>query len=128
MTIPKIVGLDLSLTATGAAAVQRDVDGVLTAYTLTIPSTGERGARLASRRERLATIAHSVRSWCIGAGLAVVEGPAFSAHDGHVWDRAGLWWAVVDQLLAADVPVAVAAPTTLKKFATGKGTANKTAV
>ncbi|MFL6141609.1 MAG: hypothetical protein ACJ72N_07040 [Labedaea sp.] len=126
--IPKIVGLDLSLTATGAAAIQRDAAGLLSAHTITIPSSGERGARLATRRERLATIATTVLSWCAGAGLAVLEGPAFSARDGHVWDRAGLWWAVVDQLNTADIPVAVAAPTTLKKFATGKGTANKTAV
>lgn len=111
--IPRVIGLDLSLTATGIA---------LTSGTHTIRATTQGLARL---RE----ITRSVTDWAICGGpaaLAVVEGPAYSRAlgAGH-HEAAGLWWMVRSALDDLGVPVAVAPPTTLKKYATGKGNATK---
>jgi Holliday junction resolvasome RuvABC endonuclease subunit len=57
--------------------------------------------------------------------LVAVEGPSYASQGSGTWDRAGLWWLVVSSLLAEDIPVAVIPPTTLKKYATGKGNATK---
>ncbi|MDN5726076.1 MAG: hypothetical protein L0G99_09135, partial [Propionibacteriales bacterium] len=37
----------------------------------------------------------------------------------------GLWWMIVSQLAVLGVPVVEVAPTSLKKYATGKGNAGK---
>ena len=47
---------------------------------------------------------------------------------GSNWDRAWLWGRTVDRLLAISVPVAVAPPTVVKKWAADKGSADKAAV
>ncbi|TWH18554.1 hypothetical protein [Prauserella rugosa] len=62
------------------------------------------------------------------AELVVVEGPAYGASGASQHDRAGSWWQVVGRLLSSDVPVVVAAPATVKKFAAGSGRADKAAV
>ena len=55
----------------------------------------------------------------------VIEGPAFSSASPGAWDRAGLWWLIVEHLVSTNTPVAVCPPSTLKKFATGNGRAQK---
>lgn len=112
----RAVGLDLSLTATGIAPV----DGV----TLTVqPGKGLRGAaRLAEMRESILTLATAGGV----PDMVVIEGPAYSRAlgAGH-HEAAGLWWQVVCSLHTAGIPYAVATPSTLKKYATGRGDATK---
>ncbi|TDD32470.1 Holliday junction endonuclease [Actinomadura sp. KC06] len=110
------VGLDLSLTATGIAPVS----GV----TLTVqPGKGLRGAaRLAEMREGILTITTAGGV----PDVVAIEGPAYSRAlgAGH-HEAAGLWWQVVCALHTAGIPYAVVTPSTLKKYATGRGNATK---
>lgn len=111
-----IYGLDLSLTATGIS------DG--TAAWL-ITSTGKSGASLSERDDRLWTLRNRILDALTPATLVVVEAPAFSRQNGHMHDRSGLWWLVVTALHARDCQVVEVPPTCLKRYATGKGNANK---
>lgn len=119
-----VLGLDLSLTGTGLAAVTSD--GGFTATT--IASTGHRGDSLAQRDRRLSDLARRIglfiQDWDEYT-LAVIEGPV-RALGGSTWDRAGLWWMVVGML--DPERTAVAGPTVVKKWAAGKGGADKGAV
>lgn len=120
---PRVIGLDLSLTGTGIA----DSTGRIR----TISSKGKADATLAQRRARLARLCHDITSdvLCAGddrAALVVIEQPAFSRQNGHMHDRSGLWWLVVDRLAGAlGFDVVEVAPTGRAKYATGKGNASK---
>jgi len=119
----KIVGLDLSLTSTGLASVVPDA--VAPAVVDRI-RTKPLGSSLGDRRIRLLTIVDAVGDWTrTRTDLAVVEGLAFSSRSGQASERAGLWWLVIDSLLARDIPVAVVSPAARAKYATGKGNAGK---
>jgi crossover junction endodeoxyribonuclease RuvC len=114
-----VVGLDLSLTSTGIVHV-------------------DDGGGIAQRRlrpkivglERLDFIAQSVAQTVspilgVGADLVVMEGPAFGAKGSAYHQLAGLWWIARHRLWSMEIPVAVASPFELKKYATGKGNAGK---
>ena len=116
---PTVLGLDLSLTATGLS------DGVTTWL---LPSRGKSGDDLATRGRRLSAIRSAVLLWARDVHLVVIEQPAYSRQTGHMHDRSGLWWLVVADLLERAVPVAEIAPSALKKYATGKGNAGKGAI
>ncbi len=117
----RVVGIDPSLTATGIA----DADGGLH----TITSKPDDGT-VADRARRIATITAQLRPHRLAdAHLVVIEGPAFSRQgQAGVHLRAGLWWRIVGLLHSAGVPVAEVSPTALKRYATGKGNATKTAM
>lgn len=123
------VGLDTSLTGTGLAAVNLDTG------TWAVSLAGLEGHRrdnINTRYVRLSTI----RDRIIGALgaldgrilLAGIEGPSYSSKFGSPWDRAGLWWMVINELRVNEVPVALVVPQGRAKYATGTGTANKAAV
>ncbi|WP_051966897.1 RuvC family protein [Kitasatospora mediocidica] len=112
-------GLDLSLTGSGVAGAD---------WARTVGSSGRRDDSFLARRTRLHRLAGGVVALVGTCDLAVIEGPAYSRTTGSVWDRAGLWWLVVDALMRRDVPVAVVAPTARAKYATGRGNASKSAV
>ncbi len=116
--VPRVIGLDMSLTCTGVAG---------NGWTDTIkPINKVRG------HERLAVILDRVGDFVFHADLVVIEGPAYGAQragiqKGH-HERAGLWWLVTHKLWSCHVPFAVADPTSVKRYATGKGNADKAAV
>jgi crossover junction endodeoxyribonuclease RuvC len=122
---PRVIGIDLSLSSTGVADSWRGIR-------LDAVNTPPAGDDLAARRRRLVTIHRSI--WgvisrhSIVPDLVVIEGPSYGSTNGQNWDRAGLWWLVVDhfhQLGPVPIPVAVVPPAVVKKYATGKGTATK---
>lgn len=119
----RVIGIDPSLTATGIASSAGWTE-----------VTGEDGKRTDGYPERLARLRRVSRAaWDLlgapdGIELAVIEGPAYSRGDPGTWDRAYLWWNLVDHLAVFGVPVAVVTTTQLKVYATGKGTAGKGAV
>lgn len=125
----KIVGLDLSLTSTGLAAVC-DNDTIPRWYAVVDRiQTKPNGDELADRIRRLDEIVDGVHGWVHDAAdLVVVEGLAYASKSPHATERAGLWWLVVSRLLHNGYPLAVVSPTARAKYATGKGNAAKDAV
>jgi len=117
-----VVGLDLSLTAPGVAGI--GPAGVVV-DTIRIPGK-------LTDVPRIDHIAEQLQVWCAGADLVVMEGPSYGnqgsgRQSGH-HERAGLWWIVKRQVVHAGLPLAIVPPATLKRFATGRGTADKTAM
>lgn len=125
----KTVGLDISLTSTGIAVIE---DGTVTEL-YRVQSKGPANATLVDRQKRLHRIRLAVCEATQAADLVAVESPAYSSTTGHMHDRSGLWWMVMDWLLTgADLdspgfarPVVQVSPAQLKKYATGKGNAAK---
>lgn len=122
-----VVGLDLSLTATGVATI---ANGIAETRTL-------KPAPKMLAHERLAWVVQEVWEY---AGrfqfdlvdLVVVEGPSYGnqgsgRQSGH-HERAGLWWLMTHTLWEHGSYTAVVPPAALKKYATGKGSAGKDAV
>ena len=115
----RVAGIDVSLTGTGVATL---------AGTTLITSTGRRKDSIAQRRTRIKGIVDEVLLAAGVIDMAVVEGPSHHSVGGSVWDRAGLWWRIVDRLCAEDIPVAVMPPMSRAKYATGNGGSRKDAV
>jgi len=108
----RVLGLDISLTSTGIS------DGLRSDAIQAGPLRGE---------ARMSHIAARIAEWVsAGARLAVIEGPAYGrgSQSGHD-ELAGLRWAVRYSLWVRRIPIAVVAPTALKKYTTGKGQATK---
>lgn len=114
---PQVMGLDPSLTSTGLATP----DG--TAHTLEPPAGLAGMARIAWHVDQL-----FYANWMHGTDLVVVEGYSFGSKGNATRDLAELGGVLRFTLWHGrkrwvDVP-----PPTLKIFATGKGTADKTAM
>jgi hypothetical protein len=131
-----VAGLDLSLTNAGIAVL---TDGRPTLLT-SVGHGGKNGASWEQRSRRIVSQSRAVIGAITGNGsgapewldmtltkidLAVIEGPSYASEFGDQFDRAALWWGVYSALSAKRVPIAVVAPGTLKKWATGKGNAKK---
>ena len=117
-----VIGLDLSMTSTGLARVNNQGKAYHNAYTWTVKSKGNRGDTLEDRALRIADMKDRiVQDIGLFDGLAVIESPSYGSAGSGTWDRAGLWWQVVSWLFNHQIPVAMVAPTTLKKWATGDG-------
>lgn len=103
-----VVGLDLSLTSTGVSR-----------------KYGTHSIRVKSKDcERLIELRKEVLGYCITASHVVIEGFSFgSPMQAH--NVGGLGWIVRVGLFEAGIPYTVVPPSSLKKFATGKGNAKK---
>lgn len=117
------VGIDLSLTGTGWATI--GTDGIQTGL---VKSIGHKGDSLATRYHRLSTLREQLQFVISDNTLVVIEQPAYAAVGGSHHDRSGLWWMVVGTYLGYEYKVAEVPPTVVKKFATGKGNADKDTV
>lgn len=134
----RIVGLDLSLTATGLALVETgtgtNVVG-LTGSPLITPRVsvrrveskararkkGDPPPTIGERSLRLRKIAGQITEACAGADLVVVEGPSYASEGAGTWDRAGLWWLVTARITGAGLNVVEVPPSNVKMYALGKG-------
>jgi Holliday junction resolvasome RuvABC endonuclease subunit len=123
MTVTFVVGLDLSLASTGVARVSSA--GQLT--TQVVESKGKRADTLVDRHHRLRGMTERILGDNSSASLAVIEG-CVAVAGGSSLDRHALWWNVVSGLMTRGVPVAVIAPSSLKKAIAGHGRADKVAV
>lgn len=123
--MPDVLGLDLGLANAGAASLT-DRGSVDTWVLHTdAPETPSLDATL-GRIDR-------VTRWALGfvttgTALAVVEAPSFGSDHGQQHERAAIHWLVVRGLRRREIPVATSPPTTLKKWATGSGRADKAAM
>lgn len=107
-----VAGLDLSMTGTGVATSRA---GQIDVSIIRPKSTGDR---------RLAQIAHRVLSRCAGAELVLIEGYLNHSHTAGITGM--VHGAVRTALIEAQIQYATFPPTSLKKFATGRGNATKT--
>lgn len=121
-----IYGIDLSMVSTGVARIRTD----LIVTTNTIGSVGKRADELSTRSRRITNLADEIVRPVISdeAVLVVIESPSYGSTGASSWDRAGLWWLVVTKLNAHNIAVALCAPATRAKYATGSGQADKAAV
>ena len=125
-----VIGIDLSLRSTGIGVITDTAE--ISCWSR--ESTGKRADTLAMRSDRLRALATGIIGSLTEAGtirtakLAVIESPSYGSKGGSSWDRAGLWWMIVDALHQARIPVALCAPPTRAKYATGSGRADKAAV
>jgi Holliday junction resolvasome RuvABC endonuclease subunit len=120
---PTVMGLDLSLAGTGVAT---------RVSTWRHKTKGQRTDGYPERLQRLI----DVRSWIkdqvreVGPQLVVVEtfAPGAMAKSTTTWDRAKLWWDVVEFLTGQNIAAGFVPPTTVKKYATGDGGCKKDAM
>lgn len=118
---PRVIGIDLSLSATGVAIHTEDGQALSTTI-----RTGP-GDHLADQHDRITHIISEINGRLHNrTALAVLEGPSYGSRGAGTWDRAGLWWMTYHLLHSCAVPTAVIPPATLKRFATGRGNATKT--
>lgn len=108
-----VVGLDLSITATGLA-------NDLAAETLAPPKTSHPDRRLCWLRDEVQDRTP------YGTRLVVIEGPVVRSSAAVIIGM--VHGAIRADLIDRRVPYAVVPPATLKKYATGKGNADKTAM
>jgi crossover junction endodeoxyribonuclease RuvC len=111
-----VIGLDLSLTATGVASAT---------WAETIKPGKLRGY------ERLRFLKARIQEYLCGmpqgeaVGLVVVEGPSFGSQGSSAHQVAGAWWYLTEAVERTGIPMAIAPPSSLKKLATGVGNADK---
>lgn len=124
-----IKGLDLSLQSSGIATIEHGPASGWTAKVERITSSGHKDDTLLQRQERLSMLCRYICKAVQGADLVLVEGPSYGSKFGHLHDRSGLWWLVVESLLCDWGHVVVeVTPTQRMKYATGKGQISKDAV
>lgn len=130
-----IIGIDPSLTGTGIARV--DTDDRLAVDTQTIKSTGRKDATLDQRQARLHNLRLDIGLACHPTNtplpdLVVIETPSLGQQrQGGTLDRHGLFWYILDWFTTYDrnpIPVVGVSPAQVKKYATGKGNADKDTV
>jgi Holliday junction resolvasome RuvABC endonuclease subunit len=105
-----IIGLDLSLTATGVATP---------AGTFALDPQRRRGP------ERLDFIATQIRQVCDGARLVAVEGYSFGSRASHAHALGELGGVVRWLLWRCGIPYVDVPPASVKKYACGKGNSSK---
>jgi Holliday junction resolvasome RuvABC endonuclease subunit len=105
----RIVGLDLSLTATGVA--WEGGTGLVKSKLTGMP--------------RLAEICDDIVQPSRDVDLVVIEGYSFGSHNAHAHALGELGGVVRLDLWRHNIPHVDVPPATLKKFATGKGNAGK---
>jgi len=119
----KSLGIDLSMTGTGIALLE---DGKLV-YSETIKSKKEGDTPDAEVRRLMGIVVKVMEHVDVIENLDVVvlEGIAFMAKSTALAQLSGLTYMVRKEMVDRDIQFFVVAPTTLKKFITGKGNSAK---
>lgn len=118
-----VAGIDPSLTSAGVAIL----DSGTPVHVSHHGYPGHNGATWQTRSRRIRWTCNQILGALAGyqLDLAVIEGPAYGAHHGAQFDRSGLWHGLYAALDAQNTPVAVVAPQTRAKWATGTARAQK---
>jgi Holliday junction resolvasome RuvABC endonuclease subunit len=115
-----VIGLDLSLRATGVGLPSGDT---------TVLSSKQKGiARIIDLKLQVRDILRAALDGSPISGLVVIEDYAFSRANAHAHELGELGGAVKVMLTTSDIAWTTVPPTVLKKFATGRGNADKTAM
>jgi crossover junction endodeoxyribonuclease RuvC len=113
------LGLDLSLTESGLVIIDKDYK-IITATTLSVP---QKGIERLSHLETLFLEALGE----LPIDLCCIESPAFKA-EGHLFNIGELNGILKLNLYKKGIQFIMAAPTQLKKYVTGTGKGNKSAI
>jgi len=127
--MPRVIGLDTSLTGTGMVRVDRKPTGnTWVSTSRLIKSKSGDGSHLFTSRRIKAIVDEISTELDLLPTLVVIEAPAFSRVGGHNHDRSWLWGKVFDACVDRGIPII--APTTNQRmqYATGKGQADKDVV
>jgi Holliday junction resolvasome RuvABC endonuclease subunit len=131
--IPRVVGIDSSLTSAGLCRVDA-VDGWTDVRTTTVGSKGHLGSSLAENLTRVRGNVRRILDFSLDGldrsgplPIFAIEGPAFASSTAFAHLMAGQWWLLV-HLLAKEGIVVEIPPSSLKLYATGKGNAKKDVV
>lgn len=116
-----VLGVDPSLTATALCCAPSRSERA--GFTVSRTRASEPGTVV--KLDRMRTQVSAITDAAGGSHLVVVEAPSFASQGSATRDLAGLWWLMFDALCRLDVPLGVVPPSVLKKWATGKGTADK---
>lgn len=121
-----VLGVDLSLTATGLARVDWP-DGVARLAHIDMATVGSKpsGSSIEARSGRLVRLVDGCLEFMVPGGLVVMESPAYSRQAGARHERSGLWWSVARASLDMGCRVVEVSPTARARYATGKGNASK---
>ncbi|WP_454835829.1 crossover junction endodeoxyribonuclease RuvC [Rhodococcus qingshengii] len=125
-----VVGLDPSLTAAGVAILShpKAAETPNVPKLATVGMSGSESATLAERSIRIVDQRDRIiRSMPPSVRLVVIEALPFSAPKfaGLYQERCALYYALVEFLARRKIPVVEVGATTLKKYATGDGRADK---
>jgi Holliday junction resolvasome RuvABC endonuclease subunit len=124
-----VVGLDLSLTSSGLARITWGRDKTTVIETTT---RGEAGvttlADPAERCHALHRLKTAIVDWASPADLVVVESMVPNPMSRSTNERGALWYLIVLSLLHRELDVRFVHPGTLKRYATGRGGADKAAM
>lgn len=124
---PVVIGLDTSLTATGIASSL----GWCEVAGYKRPRAKDPGITQLPHPERMAAMQDVLQQILTLIGrpaLAVIETPAPSRSGGGAHERGWLWWQVYAALTAREIPIGLVSTNQRMLYATGKGTATKSAV
>lgn len=134
-----VVGLDLSLRASGLARITWDALPAGMPTDLRVPARtvaetwmrGKDGITALPYRQRVEAMDHiaaDVLAYADSSDLVVIEEPVTDPRSTSTWERGYLWYRVVGRLLGRGQSLVVATPSQLKKWATGRGNVSKVAV
>ncbi len=116
MKIRHVVGLDLSLAATGISSISLDT-GIVD---FGLVKSNQDGDDLEDVVARLRLVLAGIQTHVPRSrSLAVVEAPSRNSKYGKPHERAGLWWQVVTWLLDEGHTVAQPVPRTRAKYVAG---------
>lgn len=118
---PLVVGIDPSLTSAGVVSSTGAVFRV---------QSKPCGDSILQRHLRLCGLVEQIVALAWDGSrpdLVVLEGPSYASTGGSQHDRAGLWWLLVDALIARGIEPAIAPPKCRAKYASGNGNSSKDA-
>lgn len=130
-----VVGVDLSLTATGIGVLTETSTGVKASVaelasklikTGPPDKAGKPTECVRDRVQRSREMARDVWRYACRAELVVIEGLFTGPNAGKLIDRAATWMRIADRCVTNEVPLAVIAPRALKLPIAGSGNASKT--
>lgn len=129
--MPRVLGIDTSLTATGLARIDYGGPDAWTVETATVSAppparNGDRSKRAMARRVNalLAQIEPAFQ----GVDAVGMEGLAYAAKGDSAWVLPWVFGRVIELCERFDVPLTIVGTSQRAKYATGKGTADKDTV
>lgn len=121
----RYVGIDPSLTRTGVAIIDTNLDEPV--FSVASFSSPACSSSIEDRNNRLRELTDKIHNFIykdFWPTKVAIEGPAHSSSVGKMWDRSGLWWYLINDMIY-DTDIIEIPPTTRAKYATGKGNAGK---